>query len=152
MNRSLNLGIFVIALSAFLTHAAPAVGQTSTKDATQKAGESTDAIKSYTVDKKITGILQSGAGGLGNAATRVQNYFVKDGLYAWGGYPDIEDLFIQQARELDPKRRETLLHQIQRQRRPAVVFDMQVALVGIKANGIHGAMNIIGQQGIAEAQ
>jgi hypothetical protein len=52
MNRSVNLGIFAIALSAFLTHAAPAVGQTSTKDATQKAGESTDAIKGYTVDKK----------------------------------------------------------------------------------------------------
>ena len=42
MNRSVNLGIFAIALSAFLTHAAPAVGQTST----------TDAIKGYTVDKK----------------------------------------------------------------------------------------------------
>jgi peptide/nickel transport system substrate-binding protein len=65
-------------------------------------------------DKKITGLLQSGAGGLGNAATRVQNYFVKDGVYTWGGYPDIDDLFIQQARELDPKRREMLLHQIQR--------------------------------------
>jgi peptide/nickel transport system substrate-binding protein len=65
-------------------------------------------------DKKITGILQAGAGGLGNAATRVQNYFVKDGLYSWGGYPDIDDMFIQQARELDPKRREALLHQIQR--------------------------------------
>jgi peptide/nickel transport system substrate-binding protein len=65
-------------------------------------------------DKKIIGLLQAGAGGLGNAATRVQNYFVKDGVYTWGGYPDIDDLFIQQARELDPKRRETLLHQIQR--------------------------------------
>jgi peptide/nickel transport system substrate-binding protein len=65
-------------------------------------------------DKKITSILQSGAGGHGNAATRIQNYIVKDGLYAWGGYPDIDDLFIQQARELDPKRREALLHQIQR--------------------------------------
>jgi peptide/nickel transport system substrate-binding protein len=65
-------------------------------------------------DKKITGILQAGAGGLGNAATRVQNYFVRDGLYAFGGYPDIDDLAIQQARELDPKRREALLHQIQR--------------------------------------
>jgi peptide/nickel transport system substrate-binding protein len=65
-------------------------------------------------EKKITGILQSGAGGLGNAATRVQNYYVKEGVYAWGGYPEIDDLFIQQARELDSKRRETLLHQIQR--------------------------------------
>jgi peptide/nickel transport system substrate-binding protein len=65
-------------------------------------------------DKKIRGLLYSGAGGVGNAATRVENYFVKDGLYAWGGYPDIDDLFVQQARELDPKRREMLLHQIQR--------------------------------------
>ncbi len=65
-------------------------------------------------DKKIRSILQAGAGGHGNAATRIQNYFVKDGLYSWGGYPDMEDLFIQQARELDPKRRQALLYEIQR--------------------------------------
>jgi peptide/nickel transport system substrate-binding protein len=65
-------------------------------------------------DKKISGIHQAGAGGMGNAASRVQNYFIKDGLYAWGGYPEIDDLFIQQARELDSKRRETLLHQLQK--------------------------------------
>src|SRR5215467_6973183 len=33
-----------------------------------------------------------------------------------------------------------LLHEIQRQRRPAVMSDMLGALVGIKANGIHSAM------------
>ena len=65
-------------------------------------------------DKKITSIMYTGAGGQGNAATRIQNYYVKDGLYSWGGYPDMDDLFVQQARELDPKRREVLLHQIQR--------------------------------------
>ena len=65
-------------------------------------------------DKKFHAIHQAGAGGLGNAASRVQNYFVKDGLYSWGGYPDIDDLFVQQARELDPKRREAILHQIQK--------------------------------------
>ena len=58
--------------------------------------------------------MYTGAGGQGNAATRIQNYYVKDGLYSWGGYPDMDDLFVQQARELDPKRREALLHQIQR--------------------------------------
>ena len=63
---------------------------------------------------KITGILYSGAGGHGNAATRIQNYYVTDGLYAFGGYPDMDDLFVQQARELDAKRRKALLHQIQR--------------------------------------
>jgi peptide/nickel transport system substrate-binding protein len=72
------------------------------------------AFLSQWKDKKIRGILQSGAGGQGNAASRVQNYMVKDGLYAWGSYPDVDDLFVQQAREQDPKRREMLLHQIQR--------------------------------------
>ena len=65
-------------------------------------------------DKQIRSIMQAGAGGLGNAATRVQNYYAKDGLYTWGSHPDMDDLFVQQARELDPKRREALLHQIQR--------------------------------------
>jgi len=65
-------------------------------------------------DKKITSIMYSGAGGQGNAATRIQNYLLKEGLYSFGGYPDMDDLFVQQARELDLKRREALLHQIQR--------------------------------------
>ncbi|MGH7334244.1 MAG: ABC transporter substrate-binding protein [Candidatus Rokuibacteriota bacterium] len=65
-------------------------------------------------DKKIRSLLQAGAGGQGNAATRVQNYFAKEGLYTWGSHPDMEDLYVQQSRELDPKRREVLLHQIQR--------------------------------------
>jgi peptide/nickel transport system substrate-binding protein len=72
------------------------------------------AFLSQWKDKKIRGLLQSGAGGLGNAATRVLNYMSKDGLYAWGSYPDLDDLAVQQAREQDPKRREMLRHQIQR--------------------------------------
>ena len=52
MNRRVTLGILAIALGALLTPAAPAVGQTSGKDATQKVGEAADAIKGYTVDKK----------------------------------------------------------------------------------------------------
>jgi peptide/nickel transport system substrate-binding protein len=65
-------------------------------------------------DKKIRGLMQAGAGGLGNAASRVQNYYAKDGTYTWGSHPDMEDLVQQQARELDSKRREALLHQIQK--------------------------------------
>jgi len=65
-------------------------------------------------DKKTRSIMQAGAGGQGTAATRVENYFAKDGTYTWGSHPDMEDLYQQQARELDPKRREALLHQIQK--------------------------------------
>jgi peptide/nickel transport system substrate-binding protein len=73
-------------------------------------------------EKKIRSLFRGGAGGFGNAATRIQNYIVSDGLYASGGYPDIDDLFAQQARELDPKRREALLHQIQKLVHERVMF------------------------------
>ena len=56
MNRRVPLGILAIALGAFLTPAAPAVGQTSGKDATQKVGEAADAIKGYTVEKKTEAV------------------------------------------------------------------------------------------------
>ncbi|HYE92020.1 MAG TPA: ABC transporter substrate-binding protein [Terriglobales bacterium] len=65
-------------------------------------------------DKKIRSIHQAGAGAHGNAATRVMNYIAKEGTYTWGAHPDVEDLVQQQAREVDPKRREALLHQIQK--------------------------------------
>src|SRR5205085_2137487 len=42
------------------------------------------AFLSQWKEKKIRSLLFSGAGGHGNAATRVQNYYAKDGAYAWG--------------------------------------------------------------------
>ena len=57
MNRSVTLGIVAVAMGAFLIYAAPAVGQTSGKDATQKVGEAADAIKGYTVDKKNEAVV-----------------------------------------------------------------------------------------------
>ena len=49
----------------------------------------------------------------GNAASRVQEFMYTKGSYAYGGYPDIDDLFLQQARERDVKKREQMLHKIQ---------------------------------------
>jgi peptide/nickel transport system substrate-binding protein len=37
----------------------------------------------------------------------------KSGIYSSGVVPEIEDLFARQARELDRKKREAMLHQIQ---------------------------------------
>jgi peptide/nickel transport system substrate-binding protein len=64
-------------------------------------------------DKKLKNLLFCGAGGYGNAATRIENYYVTGGTYSPGGHPDIDDLFQQQARELDRRKRESLLHRIQ---------------------------------------
>ena len=64
--------------------------------------------------KKLTGIIMAASAALGNAATRIEAFVATSGTYAYGGYPDLDDLFLQQAQERDRKKREALLHQIQR--------------------------------------
>jgi peptide/nickel transport system substrate-binding protein len=64
-------------------------------------------------EHRLKGVIVGIAGAAGNAATRLEAYVTKSGIYAAGVFPDIEDLFHQQARELDRKKREVLLHQIQ---------------------------------------
>jgi len=63
--------------------------------------------------KKLRGICVCGSGLYGNAATRMSEIVPSDGIFAYGGYPDIDALYKQQARELDRKKREAMLHQIQ---------------------------------------
>jgi peptide/nickel transport system substrate-binding protein len=64
--------------------------------------------------KKLSGIIMAASAGLGNAATRIEAFVASTGIYAYGGHPDIDELFVQQASERDRTRREALLHQIQR--------------------------------------
>lgn len=73
-------------------------------------------------EKKFKNLLQGGAGAFGNAATRIENYMISRGVYAYGSYPEMEDLFVQQAKELDRKKREALLHQIQKIAHEKVMF------------------------------
>jgi peptide/nickel transport system substrate-binding protein len=73
-------------------------------------------------DKKLRGVVLGAQGAGGNAATRIEGVATKNGIYAYGVLPEVEDLFQRQARELDRKRREELLHQIQRILHERVVF------------------------------
>jgi peptide/nickel transport system substrate-binding protein len=73
-------------------------------------------------DKKLRGLFMVAVGNSGNAASRVDSFIQSKGAYAYGGYPDIDDLFQQQARERDPKRREALLFQIQQLTIDRVMF------------------------------
>src|SRR2546426_6036489 len=45
--------------------------------------------------------------------TLFRSFMYSKGTFAYGGYPDLDDLFLQQARERNVARREALLHQIQ---------------------------------------
>src|SRR3989442_4566002 len=65
-------------------------------------------------EKKLHGVIHVITAAFGNAATRLEPYVTKNGVYAYGSLPEIDDLYIRQARELDPKKREDMLHQIQK--------------------------------------
>jgi peptide/nickel transport system substrate-binding protein len=65
-------------------------------------------------EKKLRGLLIGATGAAGNAAARLEPYFTKNGIHAYGSLPEIDDLFQRQAKELDRKKREELLHQIQK--------------------------------------
>jgi len=64
-------------------------------------------------EHKLRGVIMGLGAPAGNAATRIEVYVIKTGIYSTGVVPEIETLFQQQARELDRKKREAMLHQIQ---------------------------------------
>jgi peptide/nickel transport system substrate-binding protein len=73
-------------------------------------------------EKKLRGLFLTAAGNSGNAASRVEAFMYSRGSFAYGGYPDLDDLFEQQARERDPLKREALLHRIQQLSIDRVMF------------------------------
>lgn len=73
-------------------------------------------------EKKLRGLVMTAVGNSGNAASRVESFIQSKGAYTYGGYPDIDDLFQQQARERDPKKREAMLHKIQQLTIDRVMF------------------------------
>ena len=85
-------------------------------------------------EKKLPGLSIVGSGGSGNAATRVEAFIYSKGAYAYGGYPDIDALFQQQAGKRDKTKREALLHRIQHLTMERVmyapIFDFR-ALMGV---------------------
>jgi peptide/nickel transport system substrate-binding protein len=64
-------------------------------------------------EKKLHGVIKVITAAFGNAATRLEPYATRDGVYAYGSLPEINDLYARQARELDITKREAMVHQIQ---------------------------------------
>ncbi len=64
-------------------------------------------------EKKYRNIIQGGSGAFGNAATRMETFVVKGGAYVYGSYPDIDELFAQQAAETDRAKRAAILQRMQ---------------------------------------
>jgi peptide/nickel transport system substrate-binding protein len=64
-------------------------------------------------EKKLRPLVRTASGAPGNASTRLEAFVISEGTYAYGGYPDIDGLFREQAGEVDRKKREATLHKIQ---------------------------------------
>jgi peptide/nickel transport system substrate-binding protein len=64
--------------------------------------------------KKLRGLCVCINAVYGNAASRMAQTVPSEGAFAYGGYPDVDALYKQQSRETDPRKREAMLHQIQR--------------------------------------
>ena len=64
----------------------------------------------------------SGSAVFGNAATRLEAFVGSGGMFTYGTYPDIEGLIGEQTAELDPRKREAILHKIQQLIHEKVVY------------------------------
>jgi len=83
---------------------------------------------------KFHGLYMPGSGSAGNAASRVEAFIYSKGAYSTGGYPDIDQLFEQQARERDRTKRAAVLDQIQQLSIDRVMFAPVIdfrALMGV---------------------
>jgi peptide/nickel transport system substrate-binding protein len=80
------------------------------------------AFQSARAAKQLRGLCVCVTGRYGNAAARIEESVVSTGVFAWGGYPDIDELFKLQEGETDRAKREVLLHKIQQLMHERVMF------------------------------
>ena len=73
-------------------------------------------------EKSFKNLVRPGSAAAGNAATRIEAFVVAGGIRAYGGHPDIDGLFREQAVEVDVRKREALLHRIQQLMHERVMF------------------------------
>src|SRR6266850_167956 len=91
-------------------------------------------MKAYQ-EKKLKNVIYGLSGVFGNAATRLESFTISSAIYAYGGYPDIDGLFREQATELDHRKREVTLHRIQQLIHEKVMYLPIWQLVLLQAHG-----------------
>jgi peptide/nickel transport system substrate-binding protein len=64
-------------------------------------------------EKRLKNLSSQGSGTFGNAATRVEAFMYSKGSQSFLQDPEIDELYLQQARERDRQKRAALLHKIQ---------------------------------------
>jgi peptide/nickel transport system substrate-binding protein len=104
-------------------------------------------FKGYSEKKFDKGLIQGASAAFGNAATRLEAFAVKGGAYAYGSYPEIDELFQKQASELDHRKREALLFKTQQLVRDKVIAAPIWQLAALSGIGPRIAHSTIGTMG-----
>jgi peptide/nickel transport system substrate-binding protein len=73
-------------------------------------------------EKTLKHVILAGSGAPGNAATRLEQYAVTGGLYAYGSYPEVDGLFKAQAVEVNPRVRRQIIEKMQQIIHERVMF------------------------------
>jgi peptide/nickel transport system substrate-binding protein len=97
-------------------------------------------------EKAFKKLVRQGSAAAGSAATRIEAFMITGGIRSYGGYPDLDGLFREQANELDPKRREAMLHKIQQLMHERAMFAPIVEpafLTGVGPRIEHSAIGMI---------
>jgi peptide/nickel transport system substrate-binding protein len=94
--------------------------------------------------KTLQGVILALNGALSSAGARLENYVASWGEFAYGGYPDLDELFQKQGRELNPSRREELLHELQRLVHERVMFVPIYESAGLTGVGPRVAESALG--------
>ena len=100
-------------------------------------------FKEY-ADKRLRQVIQSTSAAFGNAATRLDAFVASDGLFAYGTYPDIEELMRKQVWEMDRGKREALLHRIQQLIHDKVMYAPLLEIANVGGHGPRVAESAIG--------
>jgi peptide/nickel transport system substrate-binding protein len=80
------------------------------------------AFNKSIAEKKLKNLIQVIGGVNGNAATRFEEFIVTGGTFVYGGYPDIDGLFREQAGETDRGKRQATLHRMQQMVHERAIF------------------------------
>jgi peptide/nickel transport system substrate-binding protein len=72
------------------------------------------ALFSALPTRKLRGVCFCATAAYGNASTRIAEIVPGTGNYAYGSWPDVDELYKRQLDETDTEKREAMLHEIQR--------------------------------------
>jgi peptide/nickel transport system substrate-binding protein len=99
--------------------------------------------KGFTDKRYKKGIIQGSSAAFGNASTRLSVWAIKGGAYAYGSYPELDQLYEQQLAETDIAKRAALLEHMQR-----IILDKQMYVNLWQLAFINAAGPRVGEAGI----